>query len=84
MPRWACYGAPAGLSGSLRCARAIASATLWLSLCVHQGASCALPVGHRGVLCLAYFVRLVGLPSACPVGQLVRCSAIPSAIPSMH
>lgn len=31
-----------GLSGSLRCARAIASATLWLGLCVALRGSCAL------------------------------------------
>ncbi|WJZ69616.1 hypothetical protein [Klebsiella phage pKP-M212-2.1] len=40
-----------GLSGSLRCVGAIASATLWLSLCVALRGSCALYVALGPSLC---------------------------------
>nr|DAL65546.1 MAG TPA_asm: hypothetical protein [Caudoviricetes sp.] len=61
-------------------ARAIPARSLWAI-----GACSALLIlcSPSGVP-LAYFVRPLRTSSACLVGQLVRCSAIPSAIPSAY
>ncbi|AMQ66430.1 hypothetical protein kpv71_01 [Klebsiella phage KpV71] len=64
--------------------------TVWL-LCALRGTR-AIPVrslwaiGVRSTLLIlrGHSTRLVGLSSGAIVGQLVRCSAIASAIPSMH
>lgn len=69
-----------GLSGSLRCARAIASATLCPALCVALCGSCALYVALGLLHCVAQLAGAIPVRSLWAIG--VRSALLILCLPS--